>query len=232
MKVALSAGLGLASSAWDPVVARLPVGTQVVRVDRPGLGLSRAEPPRPLSLAREAGRVAEAVRVAGGAPAVLVGHSMGGFIVEACARLHPEVCAGLVLVDSSVETGAAPGGRLRRSAHEAASMVVERLSLGRVAAVLVAEDSSYPDLAVDLEGVRATHPLPDVPVTVLAAARSVWWPGAGPWLRAQRGLDARLAAELPTGRVRLDVIWGSGHRVMRDAPARVAEAIEATWARK
>lgn len=219
MTVAFVAGLGLAGSAWDPVVRLLPSGIEAVLVDRPGLGALKAERPRPLSLAREAERVAEAVRSSGAGRAVLVGHSMGGFIVEAAGRLHPDVCAGLVLVDSSVETDPASDGEWRRRAQDTAYDAVERLRLGGALAALVAENASYPGLACALENVRGTHPLPDVPVTVLAAARTVWWPGAGAWLRAQRGLAERLGGEF-------DIVWGSGHRVMRDAPGRVAGAIE------
>ena len=43
-------------------------------------------------------------------PAVVVGHSMAGLHAEALARMHPELVAGVVLVDSSVECAADPPG--------------------------------------------------------------------------------------------------------------------------
>ena len=90
-------------------------------------------------------------------------------------------------------------------------------------AAAIAEDESYPDLAVELERLRRTHPLPPVPVIVLAAARGAYWPGTQRWLHAQRALAGALGAEF-------EVVWGSGHRVMRDAPATVADAIARVWA--
>jgi pimeloyl-ACP methyl ester carboxylesterase len=217
VNAAFSAGLGLPASVWEPVVRLLPAGADVVLVDRPGLGELREVAPEALVLDREAERIAAAVRKAGAAPAVLVGHSMGGFLLEATARLHPDLATGLVLVDSSVESRPRRAGAVRRAARDVAGGVVERLRLGARAAAIVAEDASYPDLSVELERLRLTHPLPDVPV-VLAAARSVWAAGARSWLRDQRWLGEELGADV-------EVVWGSGHRVMRDAPADVATAI-------
>jgi pimeloyl-ACP methyl ester carboxylesterase len=83
---------------------------QVLRFDRPGLGWSEpsAIPP---TLAGEAERIRALLTTPGvlgpEAPpagrAVLVGHSLAGFHIEALARLHPELVAGIVLVDSSAE---------------------------------------------------------------------------------------------------------------------------------
>ena len=223
MNAAFSAGLGLPASVWEPVARLLPAGADVVLVDRPGLGELREVAPEALVLDREAERIAAAVRGAGAAPAVLVGHSMGGFLLEATARLHPDLATGLVLVDSSVESRPRRAGAVRRAARDVAGGVVERLRLGARAAAIVAEDASYPDLAVELERLRLTHPLPDVPVVVLAAARSVWAAGARSWLRDQRWLGEELGADV-------EVVWGSGHRVIRDAPADVATAIARAWA--
>ncbi|MDM0011881.1 alpha/beta hydrolase [Variovorax sp. J22P168] len=40
-----------------------------------------------------------------GAPVLLVGHSLGGFLSVMCAALHPELAAGVVLVDSPLVGG-------------------------------------------------------------------------------------------------------------------------------
>jgi pimeloyl-ACP methyl ester carboxylesterase len=108
--VVLSSGLGGAWYDWDRVVPLLAGRFPVLRFDRPGLGWSEPAP-LPPSLAGEAERIRALLTTPGvcapGAPplgrAVVVGHSLAGFHVEAFARLHPELAAGLVLVDASAE---------------------------------------------------------------------------------------------------------------------------------
>ena len=108
--VVLSSGLGGAWYDWDRVVPLIAGLAPVLRFDRPGLGWSEpaALPP---TLAGEADRIRALLATPGvlapDAPpagrAVLVGHSLAGFHVEAFARLYPELTAGVVLVDGSAE---------------------------------------------------------------------------------------------------------------------------------
>ncbi|MEU5401709.1 alpha/beta hydrolase [Streptomyces sp. NPDC005963] len=124
----LSAGLGLTWFDWDPVVPLLAPHRTVVRFDRPGHGLS-APALVPPSAVGEGHRIAAVVRALGpaadlaagaGTGVTVVGHSIAGFHVEAFARLHPSMTAGVVLVDSSVEedarTPAAPALRTAAAA--------------------------------------------------------------------------------------------------------------------
>ena len=106
--VVFTSGLGGAWYDWDSVVPLIVGRAALVRFDRPGLGWSQpsAVPP---SLAGEADRIRrllEALDLA--RPAVLVGHSLAGFHVEAFARLYPELTAGVVIVDGSTEPDAVP----------------------------------------------------------------------------------------------------------------------------
>ncbi|MEU8686162.1 alpha/beta hydrolase [Streptomyces sp. NPDC048611] len=113
----LSGGLGMAWFDWDAVAALLAPYRTVVRFDRPGLGLS-APAPAPPTLAAEADRIAHLLDALGHfGPATVVGHSLAGFHAEAFARRHPDRCAGLVLVDGSIEDG--PGPRLPRAVRTA-----------------------------------------------------------------------------------------------------------------
>jgi pimeloyl-ACP methyl ester carboxylesterase len=104
--VVLSSALGAVCTDWDPVVALLP-GVDVVAYDRPGIGHSAPlEPlwPRgaPATLEDEVARVAALGPALGVPPPyLLVGHSSGGLVAQAFARLHPCETAGLVLVDAS-----------------------------------------------------------------------------------------------------------------------------------
>ncbi|WP_124392417.1 alpha/beta fold hydrolase [Rhodococcus wratislaviensis] len=100
--VVLYGGLGGNWFDWDDVVELLSGTCLVVRIDRPGYGLSPPSGERP-SARGEADRIADvldALRVT--TPAVLVGHSLGGIYVEAFARLHPERTGGVILLDATV----------------------------------------------------------------------------------------------------------------------------------
>lgn len=98
--VLMLSGCGLASTVWD-VVDDLLSDREVIRLDRPGLG-GTVWPAVLPTLAQEVATLADFVQRLG-RPVVIVAHSMAGFHAEALARLHPELVAGLVLADASVE---------------------------------------------------------------------------------------------------------------------------------
>lgn len=102
--VVLYGGLGGNWFDWDEAVDLLSETCLVVRIDRPGYGLSPPSGQRP-SARGEAHRIAgvlDALRVT--TPTVLVGHSLGGIYVEAFARLYPERTGGVILLDATVTT--------------------------------------------------------------------------------------------------------------------------------
>lgn len=72
-----------------------------ILIDRPGSGWSDIGPfPRTTSI--EAGEVVAALRNAGErAPFVFVGHSFGGLLAANIARRHPEIVAGVILLDAT-----------------------------------------------------------------------------------------------------------------------------------
>jgi pimeloyl-ACP methyl ester carboxylesterase len=81
-----------------PAVA---VRTRVVTYDRAGLGSS--DPVSPLTLETQLGDLVAVIRAAGSGPCVVVGHSWGGLLAQLVALRHPELVAGLVLVDPAEE---------------------------------------------------------------------------------------------------------------------------------
>jgi pimeloyl-ACP methyl ester carboxylesterase len=98
--VILISGCGMPSYAWDPV-ARLLVGHELVRLDRPGLGGT----PWPDHLPTLAEETATLTALAEAHPGgIFVAHSMASFHAEATIRRRPDLVAGLVLVDGSTET--------------------------------------------------------------------------------------------------------------------------------
>ena len=104
--VVLCSALATVCADWDLVLAALP-GIDVVGYDRPGTGHSPPPDPPwpagpPATLHEEVRRVAHLGPAVGASPPyVVVGHSSGGLIAQAFARLHPELIAGLLLLDSS-----------------------------------------------------------------------------------------------------------------------------------
>lgn len=97
--VILIGGCGMPSYAWDPV-ARLLVGHQLVRLDRPGLGGTPWLDRLPTLEEETATLIGLAEEHPGG---VFVAHSMASFHAEATIRRRPDLVGGLVLVDGSVE---------------------------------------------------------------------------------------------------------------------------------
>ncbi|GAA3084212.1 hypothetical protein GCM10010530_07810 [Kribbella aluminosa] len=100
-------GLGGSGEEWDGVIERLPAGLSTFAYDRAGCGSSgpvdgaTAEGAAlPIQWgAEQLFELLNAAAVPG--PWVLVGHSIGGLIVDAFARLWPDQVSGLVLVDAS-----------------------------------------------------------------------------------------------------------------------------------
>ncbi|WP_308213802.1 alpha/beta fold hydrolase [Rhodococcus tibetensis] len=100
--VVLYGGLGGNWFDWDHVVELLSDSCLVVRIDRPGYGLSPASAAPPTARG-EAERIVAVLDALGCiAPAVVVGHSLGGIYVEAFARLFPQRTRGAILLDATI----------------------------------------------------------------------------------------------------------------------------------
>lgn len=98
--VILEAGLGDTSLVWSKVQPGVASFTRVCSYDRTGLGWSDTRPlPRTIGrMVAELHTLLMKADVPG--PYVLVGHSLGGLIMQLYAYTYPQQVAGLVLVDS------------------------------------------------------------------------------------------------------------------------------------
>jgi len=81
-----------------PVV---PAFARVVAYDRAGIGASDSV--APLTLSSQVDDLIAVITEAGNPPSILVGHSLGGVLTQLAALTHPELVAGLVLVDPADE---------------------------------------------------------------------------------------------------------------------------------
>lgn len=101
--VLLLNGCALPAAGWMPVIESLP-GHDLLTMDRPGFAEENWDGRMP-ELASEVAAVQRIIAGPGdGRASILVAHSMASFRAEALARLRPELVAGIVLVDPSVET--------------------------------------------------------------------------------------------------------------------------------
>ncbi|MCC2334530.1 alpha/beta fold hydrolase [Cellulomonas wangsupingiae] len=96
---------------WDDVARDLARTRDLLAPDLP---VASGEPLPEPSLDVAADRVADAIRAAGGGPAVVAGLSMGGYVALALLERHPELVAGLALVDTKVVADTADAAANRR----------------------------------------------------------------------------------------------------------------------
>ncbi|MFJ6784952.1 alpha/beta fold hydrolase [Streptomyces yangpuensis] len=99
--IVLVHGTRFSAGQWSPQLGRLQNDFRVAAVDLPGHG-ARAAEPWSLDAATEV--IAAAADSLDGGPALVVGHSLGGYAALEFARRRPELLRGLVLAGASVST--------------------------------------------------------------------------------------------------------------------------------
>jgi pimeloyl-ACP methyl ester carboxylesterase len=101
--VIFESGLGETLKGWGQIQDSIAEITTTVSYDRLGLGKSYAtEKPRTIeNLVKELNIFLENNKIKG--PYILVGHSLGGFIIRKFQHSYPEKVLGLVMIDPSHE---------------------------------------------------------------------------------------------------------------------------------
>lgn len=233
---------------WDDVVDLLPGDRTVLAPDLPGFGTSPSgadvadslDAPAEPALETMADAVAVSLRAAGVERVIVVGLSMGGYVAMALVERHPDLVAGLGLLDtkSTADDDAARANRLRIAGVVTADGDVDavlgmrRALLGETSLVL------RPDLSERLDGwirgqgpagvawaQRAMAARPDrtavltgfePPALVLVGAEDLLAP-----LSAAHHLQAALPSAV------LVVVPRAGHLTSIENPEPVAAAIDA-----
>ncbi|WP_419705702.1 alpha/beta fold hydrolase [Promicromonospora sp. NFX87] len=238
-------GFPLDHRMWAACAAFLPPGTRAIGVDLPGAGHSDLDGFQP-SIDHTADWVHRTMTEAGEGNAVVVGHSMGGYVALALAERHPGFVAGLGLVStkSTADTEEARAKRLRIAAAVEASQTVDAV-LSMPAALVGATTTErrrhlFPVLdswirAQSPAGVawaqRAMAARPDrtavlerfdAPVSVVVGAEDSITPLAeAEHMVKAAGTSARLSA----GDGSLTLVPGVGHMSVVEDPQAVAAAL-------
>lgn len=199
-------GLDDDSSCWDGVIDELASDHRCVAVDLPGHGASPS-PVVAAAYSRASVLAALDTLLAEIGPAVLVGHSLGGYLGLAHTLLRPGVLRGLVLV----ATG--PGFRDEGSRNRWNDRVRANAPGYRIhetaAGIALHEDS----LVIDGLGDVA------VPVALVIGSDDRGFSGANDYLERKLPDAERTTIE------------GGGHFVMRTHPELVARAVRSLVAR-
>ena len=119
-------GVTASLMTWRSVARELDTRICLLAPDLRGRGRS-ASVPGPYGMAAHVADLIAVLDYAGAATAVLVGHSMGAYLVARLAAEHPERAAGLVLLDAGLPF--TPPGDPREMLNSAVANAVLRLSI-------------------------------------------------------------------------------------------------------
>jgi pimeloyl-ACP methyl ester carboxylesterase len=203
------------SDAVQPFVAKT---TQVCVYDRPNTrldGSDQSSPvPQPHTVQQDVGDVVALITAAHlPGPFVFVAHSYGGLILDLLARTHPDLVAGIVMVDGVSEFLPDVGTAVQNAAWERDSA---QPSEPGGESVLILEA---------IAAVKDAPPLPHVPAIVLSADKFAAPEALTPenYALAQiHHANDMLAATLGTTNI---IATGSGHNMMLYQPKFVADNI-------
>ncbi|HEY3707449.1 MAG TPA: alpha/beta hydrolase [Terracidiphilus sp.] len=220
--VVFVSGLGEDLSTWDKVAPDVARFTQTFAYDRAGLGKSDPATSKKSVDQMVSELHAALEKSAVKPPYVLVGHSLGGAVVEVYAHRYASQIAGLVLVDPE-------DGRLLEQLHATLSKAdwdARQQMLDKMM------DAASPAQKAELEAskdsgklVEASLPLPAVPTVLLTGTlKDPGFPGNPLEQDLKMGLHKELLAQNP--QVKQVFAPNSRHYIQEDAPDLVLNAIK------
>ena len=223
--VVLISGFRAPQRYWNPVVPALAAVATVVTYDRPGYGKSELgeAPNHGLQAAADLHRLLGAI----GAPKpyVVVGHSYGGRIARLFAAGYPDAVGALLLEEAGHEdTLDEQLKALEGPDHE---QLVTMSAGFRQRPASPRTEAEY--MLDTIEQLRASPPLPRVPLVVLAAKDGGGLPpvfsaqGQAKVREVSAAMQRRLAALVPGGR--LIEVPGVGHNIHVEKPEAVLQPL-------
>ena len=157
--IVLLAGFPLAREVWDEQVPALASTHRVIRPDLRGVGASSV-PPGPYSMETLAGDIAAVLDALSIERVTLVGHSLGGYVALAFARMYAERIERLVLVCSRLAADTLSQARYRceladrAEASDSSAEIVETM-LPRLLAPQTLRDR--PDVVERVRALASAH---------------------------------------------------------------------------
>jgi pimeloyl-ACP methyl ester carboxylesterase len=219
--VVFESGLGEDVSTWSDVQPAVAKFAHTVMYDRAGIGKSESSSTEQ-SVEGMVNDLHEVLHAAGiRPPYILVGHSLGGALVQVFAHRYPFEVSGLALVDPE------DGTLLERLQQQMSSdeWSARRAALEKVQGDLPAVVKAEMDaMARTGEYVREMSPLPQVPIVLLTATQeNPEFPGNPQEHRLKQRLHEELLARNP-GIVHI-LVPNSRHYIQSDAPAVVIKGV-------
>jgi pimeloyl-ACP methyl ester carboxylesterase len=161
--VVFEAGMGEDSSTWKELQTIIAKSSRTFAYDRAGLGKSESSSGRRSAkeMAIELHNLLETAKIPG--PYILVGHSLGAWIISIYAHLYPRDVAGIVLIDPAFRES---GLQAKMSRDE---WIMREKAISKYTGQMTDAQRLEKD-ALELSGEQAekSFPLPDIPAILLS----------------------------------------------------------------